>query len=215
MDKKEFEVLEVGNMPVILAGTAATALAIIGLAGIIPWGAVAISAIAIGAALILVGLALGVEKKHILSETVGGRLEGPKLISAGIGMEVLSGVASVVLGILALLHIHPNVLLGADAIVLGMTALYLCGVDGRMNKYRGAGTGDEYIKTRLQETVSVVIDAQFMVGLGAIALGILALVHIAPQVLELVAFLSIGVTLALKGSTLAARLTQEYHQSAA
>lgn len=215
MEKREFEVLEVGNMPVILAGTAASALAIIGLAGIIPWAAVAISAIALGAALVLVGIALGIEKKHILAETVGGRLEGPKLISAGIGMEVIAGVASVVLGILALLHIHPSVLLGADAIVLGMTALYLCGVDGRMNKYRGAGTGNEYIKTRLQETVSVVIDAQFMVGLAAIALGILALVNIAPQVLELVAFLSIGITLALKGSTLAARLTQEYHEATA
>ncbi len=34
MDKKEFEVLEIGNMPVILAGVATTVLAIIGLANI-------------------------------------------------------------------------------------------------------------------------------------------------------------------------------------
>jgi len=79
MDKKEFEVLEIGNMPVILAGVATTVLAIIGLANILPKALVSISAIAIGAALILVGIAVAVEKRHILSETIEGRV-GPKMI---------------------------------------------------------------------------------------------------------------------------------------
>ncbi len=211
MEKKEFEVLEVGNMPVILAGVAAAVLAIIGLAGIIPSAAIAISAIAIGVALILVGVALGVEKKYILSETILGRFSGPRIISSGIGMEVIAGIASLVLGILAFLHTHPIVLLGADVIVLGMTLLYMCGVDSRLNKYR-SNNDEEHKHNYLQETVSTVIDAQFIVGLGAIALGILAILHIASATLILISFLSVGITLALKGITLAARLTQEYRQ---
>ncbi len=210
MEKRELEVLEIGNMPVILSGIAAAVLAIIGLAGIIPEIAVAASAIAIGASLVLVGIALGVERRHILAETVSNHV-GPRLFTTGIGMEIIAGITSVVLGILALLHIHANVLLASDAIVLGLTLLYLCGVDARMNKFRF----DNPQHKVLRESLAGIIDAQFIAGLGAVTLGILALVRIAPLTLIQVAFLTIGVILAIKGTTLAARLVQEYRETPA
>ncbi len=212
MEKKEFEVLETGNMSVVLAGVATAVLAIIGLANILPKAVVSISAIAIGAALILVAIAIGVEKKHILAETVQGHV-GSKLFTSGIGMDMIAGIVSVVLGILSLLKMDPAILLGVDTIVLGLALLYMCSADSRMNSYRVVSTGDAK-KAYLKETVSTIIDIQFIVGLGMVALGILALIGITPVVLILVSFLSGGIVLTLKGTTLAARLTQEHKETA-
>ncbi len=211
MDKKEFEVLEIGNMPVILAGVATTVLAIIGLANILPKALVSISAIAIGAALILVGIAVAVEKRHILAETIEGKI-GSKMMTAGIGMEMIAGIASIVLGILSLLKMDPAILLGVDAIIVGLALLDMCSSDSRMNSYRAASSTASK-KAYLRESVSAIIDIQFLVGLGMITLGILALIGITPVVLILVAFLAGGVVLGLKGTTLAARLSQEHKET--
>ncbi len=102
---------------------------------------------------------------------------------------MIAGIASIVLGILSLLKMDPAILLGVDAIIVGLALLDMCSSDSRMNSYRAASSTASK-KAYLRESVSAIIDIQFLVGLGMITLGILALIGITPVVLILVAFLS-------------------------
>jgi len=211
MNTTEFEVLETGNMTVTVVGVATVALTIIGLAGIYPLGLVSIAAIVVGAGLLLAGIAIGAEKKHILSETIEGRI-GPIAFTSGIGIEMIAGIASIVLGILSLLN-YSAILLGADAIVLGLALLFACATDTRLNGYRLSAMGEAASRHKLaHESVAAAIDFQFLVGLAAITLGILAIIGIASNILLLVAFLAVGASLAFKGTTLAARVFGERNE---
>jgi len=89
--------------------------------------------------------------------------------------------------------------LGVDAIIVGLAMLDMCSSDSRMNSYRAASSTASK-RAYLRETVSAIIDIQFLVGLGMVTLGILALIGITPVVLILVAFLAGGVVLGLTNS---------------
>lgn len=213
MQKRELEVLESGNMSVILAGAAAVALSIIGLAGILPIVLVAVAAIAIGVSLVLTGIAVSAEKKNILTQTQSSRFTSTGMVGGSLGLEIIAGIASIALGILSLLKMDPAVLLGADVIVIGVTFLYICSADARMNAYKAGATTEMTHAHRLSyESAKAAIDLQFLVGLGVITLGILAIIGIAPVTLILVAFLSAGIALAFKGTTLGVRLYEERNE---
>lgn len=210
MDKKEFVALEVGNIAVVLSGAAGVALAIIGLAGIYPVILMGAAAIAIGASFTIAGIAIAAEKRKILAESTGGTLTSPGMFTFGIGMELIAGITSIVLGILALLGIHPTILLGADVIVLGLALLQMSSTDARINAIH-AGKNDKHRVA--YDIAKATIDMQILAGLALIALGVLSLVNVAPIILLLVSFLSAGVVLALKGTTLGVRIDEEYNEA--
>ncbi|WP_294952348.1 hypothetical protein [Sulfurovum sp.] len=209
MDKKELEVLESGNMTVVVAGAAAVALSIIGLAGILPIVLVSAAAIAIGVSLVLAGIAVAAEKKKILASTQGGRYTSSGMFTVGIGLETIAGVASIVLGILSLLKMDPAVLLGADVIVLGMAFLAMSATDARENANKLNAPELTKAHRISYESAKVAIDIQILVGISTITLGILSIIGIAPVTLLLVAFLAGGASLAIKGTTLGVRLYEE------
>ena len=208
MDAKEFAVLESGNTSVVLAAIAAAVLSIIGLAGILPIILVSAAAIAIGVSLVLAGIAEAAERRKILGETVGGRITSSGMFTLSLSTETLAGIASIVLGILSLLKIKPEILLGADTITLGVAFIAMCIAEARENEKKLAG--DVTNKHRVSYmTTKAAIDLQFLVGLAVITLGILAIIGIAPVTLILVAFLAGGVSLAFSGSALDVRLYEE------
>ena len=210
MDKKEFVALEVGNFAVVLSGAAGVALAIVGLAGIYPIVLMGAAAIAIGVSFTIAGIAIAAEKRKILTESTGSTLTSPGMFAFGLGMEFIAGITSIVLGILALLGIHPTILLGADVIVLGLALLQMSSTDARINAIH-AGKNDKHRVA--YDIAKTTIDMQILAGLALITLGVLALINVAPVVLLLVSFLSAGVILALKGTTLGVRIDEEYNEA--
>ena len=129
------------------------------------------------------------------------------MFAFSLSIETLAGIASIVLGILSLLKIKPEILLGADTITLGVAFIAMCITEARENeKISGEVTNKHRVSYM---TTKAAIDLQFLVGLAVITLGILAIIGIAPVILILVAFLAGGVSLAFSGSALDVRLYEE------
>jgi len=176
-----------------LAGAAALVLAIIGLAGYLTSYMAAISTIAIGAALLAYGGSLVARWKDLARGDAHRRED--VMAEGGLGTEAFGGAAGIVLGILALARVAPLVVLPVAAIVVG--AALLVGGSVERATIRASGGG------------------MVMAGLGAVVLGIIALVAGGPQLtLTLIAMLAIGGAMVLSGGALAAIFARRMHRFA-
>jgi hypothetical protein len=171
-----------GSMMEAVGAIATMALAIVGLAGVLTPTMTAIATIVIGASFLLEGGAFGAAQ-------VSSRTTEFESASSGASATFLGGVAGIVLGILALLGIASTTLLAVGAIVYGATFL-LSGM-GQSSSFGSAAGGHT------------------LVGLAAAVLGILAVVGLSPQVLVLVALLSLGAGALFSGSAQGARAVTE------
>jgi hypothetical protein len=189
-----------------IGGLAAVVLGILGLAGLFPMLMAAIAALAIGAALLSEGASLAGRYSSLVSEIGGAHVS--EELGTGLTTELLGGIAGVTLGILAILGVAPTTLLSVAAIAFGASLLVGSTATGRLNDLRFTSTGTEDDRTReiLREAISGATGAQQLVGLGSIALGILALVGIASLNLVLIAMLAVGVSVLLSGSAIGARM---------
>ncbi len=181
-------------------------LAIIGLANMIPSILVSIAVIAFGVALISEGLAIGARMTDLLYQSGEGTAETEEL-SLGLTNETLAGLAGVVLGILALLNLHPMILVATAVIVFGGSLILGGGVTARLNvadvTYRGS---HPMVRTIAQEALYATTSLQMLAGLSAITLGILAIAGIYPLLLVLVALLVLAGTFLLTNTALATRM---------
>lgn len=199
-----------GSSMEALTGAAAAVLAILGLAHIAPQMMVAISAIALGAALILDGIAVGAEYSRILEQSGNGSISRMGF-SGGLSTQMLGGIAAAALGILALLHIQTVVLTAIAAIVLGATVVFSSGVATRLNALKIEASGDhEFAKRVARETLTAATGADMLIGLSAVVLGILALVGVAPTPLTLVAMLALGASILLTGSAVVGKMVSMF-----
>lgn len=184
------EVAAGGSVTEAVAGVGAIVLSILGLAGVLPLSFAAISALALGAAILLEGGAIGAR----LFEREG-ELKEPVEVSGGMSAEAFAGIGAIVLGILALVGVAPVLLLAVSAIVLG--AGLLGGAVAQERLSRGSD---------LRETMSYASGGHVLVGIGAIVLGILALVGVDPLTLVLIAMLAIGTAVMFSGAAFGGRL---------
>lgn len=196
--------MESGSFAESLAGAAGVVLAILGIIGLLPTVLGAISAIAVGIGLFLGGGVIAARSKQ-LDVGLSNQNERRQILG-GLGMEALAGASGAVLGLLSLLGIAPVTLLSVSAIVLGGALLMASAATARLESALGrmAESGDRH-KTA-HEAVYVASGSDFLVGAGAVILGILALAGHAPITLALVAMLSVGAAGMLSGSTFAARV---------
>jgi hypothetical protein len=104
-----------------LLGISAVVLSILGLAAVLPVMLAGIAIIAAGASLLFEGLAVGASSgvAHDGHERTG--------MMSGVGAEAIAGLATIALGVLALVRIDPNILLPVAAIVLGTGVLFSAG----------------------------------------------------------------------------------------
>jgi hypothetical protein len=105
---------------------------------------------------------------------------------------------------------HSITLLAAVAIAIGAGLLMASGSMARLESL----IRWEYGRTRDPRTTDAVYasaGSEVIVGLGAMVLGILALVGFDPVTLVLVAILSIGASLLLSGSSVAGRFFSMFH----
>lgn len=209
MDTTELHMKEalVGGSGVeAVCGIAAVVLPILGLADVIPGIMLAISGIAVGVGLLFEGGAIAAEHKKLVARITETKLQELE-VDTGMSVELVGGLAAIVLGILSVLTLAPMVLMSVSAIVVGTALILSSGTTVRMNALRLAASSQESrVQNLARDVVNTSAGTQVFIGVGAVVLGILALIGIASQVLALVAFLCIGSSMALSGSALGSRL---------
>lgn len=199
---RDVKEVESGTLSETLAGAGALALAILALIGVIPNVLAPIAAIAAGVALLTGGGAIAARALSFAQR--GQRQQVRRQILGGLGMEAFTGAAGAVLGLLALLGISPMTLLPVAGIVLGTSLLMASGALTRLEGLFNSMTAESEHETS-HRTLYLATGSDFLVGIGAIVLGILALAGYSPMVLSLVALISIGAAALMSGSTLAIR----------
>lgn len=199
-----------GSSVEAIAGIGGVVLAIIGLAHVFPEVLLAIAGITVGAGLMFEGGAIAGEHKELLAHIAPNNLQHLN-VDMGMSVEIIGGLSAVVLGILSILTIVPQILMPSAAIVAGSALILSSTTTQRFNALRMAADEVEGAAQLIaREVVNASSLTQVLVGLGALVLGIVALVGVKPIVLSLVAFLAIGVSLALSGSAIGGRLLEAF-----
>ncbi|HUN96902.1 MAG TPA: hypothetical protein VMU69_11805 [Bradyrhizobium sp.] len=197
-----------GGVADAVGGIVTVVLAVIALAG-------AHEDILLAIATIVFGTALLIEGGAILSEYVSmsfptGTYESAEGLGGGGGLSALflTGAAGIVLGVLALIAIHPQTLSAiaviafGGALVLGSSSLLHLNRARQMSYRSGTPrklSGGEIIAVEMASGAAVM---QGIAGLAAIVLGILAVTGHNPSVLSLVGLLVLGAAVILTGNTL-------------
>jgi hypothetical protein len=199
-----------------VAGGVGVALAIIGLASMLPHYMIPVSTIALGIAFVFEGGAVARRFTRLLSETTKGWLDVSGL-GSGLTAEVFGGIAGIILGILTLLNVSPMVLMPAAAIVFGGTLVYSSGISARLDEILIGRMGEEEVfKDVAREAVSASAGISLLFGISAVTLGILALVGVSPIILNLVALLGVGLSNLMSGTAISTRIlsSMRMHQHA-
>ncbi len=207
------KILSSGSLAEGLAGGAAVALSIIGLAGIYPTMLMAIAATAIGASLLFEGGAVAARYSALLSEVSHGKFQTSEM-GVGITSEFLGGVAGATLGILAILGIAPMVLVPVAILTFGATFIFSSGITSRLNALEIAQRPENpEFGEIVREAVNAAAVVQVMIGMVAIVLGILALIHVAPVALSLVGTLLVGAAGFIDGTAISAKMVSLFQTS--
>lgn len=200
------EVVTGGSTGEAIGGAAAVVLAILGLAGVIPIYTLTVAALAVGVGLLIEGGALTSRYSQLLSRVSSGRLASAEL-GGGMSAELIGGIGGGVLALLALLGVAPMTLVPVAALVFGGALLFGAGATARLRNLAVHTSGASELARRIaSESVSAASGAQIFVGIGAITLGILALVGVEPMTLMLVATLALGGALLISGAAIGARM---------
>ncbi|MEW6325719.1 MAG: hypothetical protein AB1515_10085 [Nitrospirota bacterium] len=204
LDERAAQMLVGGSTMEGAAGTGAVILAILGLVGIVPLYMAPIAAICIGAALLFQWGMVAWRLSRIARQT-GGTVMKRTGYGAGSTVEFMGGAAGIVLGVLALLGQVPMILVGASAVVFG-GALLVGG--STINSLRALRTSPWFAGRMAyvaDQSIAAVAGTQLFAGVGAGALGILALMGIAPVILNLTAMLVLGCAILFSGTTIGAK----------
>lgn len=185
-------------------GIGAVALAIIGLAGILPSILVAVATIAIGVALAFEGGSISARYAALLTEGETRKEDATRL--GGVTALFLAGVAGIAMGILSLIGIASGILIPVSAIAFGGALILDSGANARLSQLEVSHAEVKASESIMRETARSSAGLHMVVGLAGIALGILALVNVYPMVLSLVAMLSIGGVNLITGTMVGGRL---------
>lgn len=205
--EKSAEFITGGSLIEALAGVGAVVLAIVGLAGIWPAPLLSIATIVVGVALLFQGGAVAARYSRVVEEVPTRTDYAEAEVGGGISMELLGGVAGIVLGILALIDIVPATLVAIAAIVLGMALLLSSGVTAQLSwlsiDHRGL---HQMVRRVAREAVQAAAAVQVLTGIAAAVLGILALINVHSLTLSLVAVLCLGAAVLLTGGAVSGRM---------
>lgn len=198
-----------GGFADAIGGVATIVLAIIGLAGVFQELLAGIATVVFGVALLIQGGTMLSEYAQIIFPPGERAWSIDRFGGNTLAAVFLVGAAGVVLGILALIGIHSvlipvAIIAFGTALVLSSNAVWHLYIAKRASMTRpseSAATGSEILAS---EMASGSAGMQALAGLAAVVLGILAIAMAGPNttMLSLVAFLALGATLMLTGSTL-------------
>jgi hypothetical protein len=199
-----------GGVMDAMGGIATAVLAIIGLAGYRPELLAGVATIVFGAALLIQGGTLLSEYSQVYSPAGAMQMASDAMGGDGLAAMFPVGIAGIVLGILALIGVASYALTSISVIAFG-AALMLSAQSVRrlyrmQSELRRGATGTYSIREFLAgEMAAGSAGIQFVAGLGALVLGIIAVVMAATvrsELLTLVALLIVGLTNIISGSAL-------------
>jgi hypothetical protein len=193
-----------------IGGIATVVLAIIGLVGAHSEMMTAIATIVFGAALLVEGGAMATEYAGVVFPAFASGAPRQEYLGGNISAVFTAGIAGIVLGILALIGIHPAGLTAISAIVFGCGLLFSGNAVWRLHRIEQSAvpardwrSGGEILAG---EMAYGSMGTQALAGIAAIVLGIVALVLAASGVLTLVALLVVGAAVLLTGTAGSAAL---------
>jgi hypothetical protein len=196
-----------GSLGEGIIGAGTIAVAIIALAGLFPFILLPIATIAIGAALLLQGGEISARIRELLEYNLGADRAAAGEMGTGISAEILGGLAGIALGILALAGTMPLTLVAVASLIFGVTLILgsgtLARIKGMILEYTET---NEMARRIAREAVNASASVQLLIGLGAMTLGILALIGIRPLPLLLISMLVLGASDLLSGTALGSRL---------
>lgn len=201
-----FGVLTGGATSEIIGGAGAVVLAILGLANVAPAYMFPIATIAVGGAMFLQGGAVMARFSRIAADVAQNRQENVEL-GNGASAQFLGGAAGIALGVLALIGLMPLTLCAIAVIVFGGCMLIGSGETARLRDLHFARShSHQQVEYLARQATMSAAGGEALVGLAAIALGILALTGMATLTLTLVALLCLGAQIVLSGSSISTLL---------
>ncbi len=181
--------LEAGSVFQTIGGIGALVLGILGVIGIAAGIFGSIAAIAAGGALLIGGTALTARYSRLFPDTKSPRTKRSML--RGLTVQTIAGLGAIALGILSLVGIAPMTLVAVSVLALGAGLMVASRAITRLDSL--------LIRNEMESGESVSHSAMFIAsatkiiaGLGATALGILALSGVSPLSLSLIAMMAIG-----------------------
>jgi hypothetical protein len=172
-----------------LLGVGAATLAVIGLEHFAAAPLLAVATIVVGLALLFEGGVISARFSALVSQMH----KTPFRLYGWMGVEFVAGVAGITLGILALLHFVPLVLIPVAAMALGIAQMINSGLNTRLNAWEVSGSKSEGLdQEEARETAMPYSGIGGLMGFGALVLGLIALAGVTPLVVSLVAILSIA-----------------------
>jgi hypothetical protein len=192
---------ESGTLIEGVGGAATVILAILGLTGLMPLELAAIAAIAFGVALVAEGGSIASRFSRLLTRSSGGEMDVTDL-GGGMSAELLGGCTGALLGLLAVLHIAPMQLVPIAVVVFGAALLLGNGATAQVSALALSYASKPETHTVAREAVLAAASAQLLVAVGAVTLGIIAIVGIHSATLTLAAFLGLGASVVLSGTAI-------------
>lgn len=202
--EKTLRIVSGGSITEAVAGAGAVILAILALAGMLPVTLAAIATIAVGVALLAQGGAAAARWSRLVRD-VSHRPDERFELAGGLGAEVVSGAAGIVLGVLALLGLSPLVLLPVALLAFGGGLLIGSGVTVELGGGVAPAAYDRFANLAREASLGA-SGAQALAGVASVVLGILALIGTMPLTLTLIGLLAVGAAVLFSGSAVSTRL---------
>jgi len=187
-------------------GLSTLIVSILGLSGVLPMYMLPVAAIALGLAFLMLG-AVGTAWARMFGFAEHETSRDRTVFLSGLAAVLIAGFFAVVLGILNFVFLGDARFVAVAVIALGIGLLWHSWVMRRVSHFTHYVTyhGTE---GRLPSgpfainALSLAPVRDFLVGVGGVILGILAMMHIAPITLGFIALLTIGGALTATASTM-------------
>jgi hypothetical protein len=208
---KTAKVIAGGSIGEGLAGAAAIVLSILGLVGVYPDLMAAVATIAFGVALLIGGGAISSRVRTLMEESTRSNFDMAE-VGGGLTAEFLAGIAGVVLGVLALFGILPQLLLAIAVIVFGGALVVSSSTTQELNYIAASRYENETARMVAREAVGAAGSLQLLFGIGAIIMGILALVDQPQAIFTLIGLLTVGTAGLFSGTAITGRMTSLFRR---
>jgi hypothetical protein len=195
-----------GALAETITGAGVVVVSIIGLAGFMPMIMLPIAIMGLGLSFLFEGGAVSSRLSNLLYEATEGRIDIAEL-GGGLSAEFVAGFGGITLGILSLVRVAPTILAPIAAIAFGGALVIGSGVKSRINHLTISDRSEKRLVREItRELLIASVGVEILVGMGAIALGILGVIRILPMELSLVAILSVGGITLFSGTAIGGRM---------
>jgi hypothetical protein len=195
-----------GALAETITGASVVVITIIGLSGFMPGVMLSIATIGLGLSFLFEGGAVASRLSNLLAEVTKGRVDIAEL-GGGLSAEFIAGFGGVALGILSLAGVASTILMPIAAIAFGIALVMGSGVKARVNHLSISNRNEpKLVRQIAREALMAASGVEILVGMAAIALGILSVIGIYPIELSFVAVLAVGGMVLFSGTALGGRM---------